>query len=258
MRTGKPGDRHHVSQKAENVKPVPLRLATGVSVAGEASPLPGLALIFDMDGVIIDSNTMHRRAWAAFNRRYGVETTEEMHQRMHGLRNDQIVRGFFGESLSRDEVAARGAAKEELYREMAGSRLEELLVPGIREFLQKYGGTPMGLASNADPPNIHFLLDRAGLRPYFQVVVDGLQVKHPKPDPEIYLLAAARLHTPPGDCIVFEDSFFGVEAARKAGMRIVGLGTTHGNLPGSNITVDNFKSRILSAWMAVQQRVTVS
>jgi beta-phosphoglucomutase len=218
---------------------------------------PGLAIIFDMDGVIVDSNPMHREAWAAFNRRFGMETTEEMHQRMYGRRNDQIVRDFFGDGLSAEEVAARGAAKEELYREMIAARLDDMLVPGVREFLQNYRGAPTGLASNAEPPNIDFLLDRSGLRPYFQVVVDGLQVTHPKPDPEIYLLAAAQLHTPPADCIVFEDSYSGVEAARKAGMRIVGLGTTHGNLPGSNITVDNFRSRTLSSWMAMQRRVTM-
>ena len=215
---------------------------------------PGLALIFDMDGVILDSNPMHREAWAAFNRRYGIETTEEMHERMYGRRNDQIVRDFFGDTLSAEEVAARGAAKEELYRDLIGARLEEMLVPGVREFLHEYRGAPMGLASNAEAPNIEFLLDRARLRRYFRVVVDGSQVRHPKPDPEIFLRTSEALQTAPEDCIVFEDSYSGVEAARRAGMRIVGLSTTHGNLPGSNITVDNFKSRILNSWMAVQRR----
>ena len=72
----------------------------------------GLALIFDMDGVIVDSNPLHREAWILFNRRYGVETTDAMLQRMYGRRNDQIVRDFFGEGLPAEEVAARGAAKE--------------------------------------------------------------------------------------------------------------------------------------------------
>src|ERR1043165_9479202 len=89
---------------------------------------PGRALIFDMDGVIVDSNPVHRQAWAAFNRRFGLETTEEMQQRMYGKRNDDIVRDFFGDGLSPEEIASRGAAKEALYRDMVGDRLDEILV----------------------------------------------------------------------------------------------------------------------------------
>ena len=88
-------------------------------------------------------------------------------------------------------MAARGAAKEELYREMLASRIEEVLVPGLRPFLDRYRGAPLAVASNAEPENVAFVLDRAGLRGYFRVVVDGHQVTHPKPHPEIYLRAAA-------------------------------------------------------------------
>lgn len=212
-------------------------------------------MIFDMDGVIIDSNPKHREAWAAFNRRYGVETTEAMQERMYGRRNDQIVRDFFGEGLSVEEVAARGAAKESLYREMIGDQVEQLLVPGIRRFLERHCGVPMAMATNAEPPNVDFLLDRAGLRRYLRVVVTGAQVQHPKPHPEIYLRTAELLGTPPSNCIVFEDSHSGVEAARAANMRVVGIGTTFGYLPGTNLTVDNFESGDLSAWLAEQSWV---
>ncbi len=215
---------------------------------------PGLCLIFDMDGVIVDSNPMHRQAWEAFNRRFGLETTEEMQQRMYGRRNDQIVRDFFGDGLTPEEVERRGAAKEELYREMVGDRIEEYLVPGVRQFLQAHHDVPMALASNGEPANVTFLLDRAGLRPYFRAVVDGHQVNHPKPDPEIYLRAAELLEANPADCIVFEDSESGVEAARAAGMRIVLLTTTHGNLPGASVSVDNFLSGELWRWLALQAR----
>jgi beta-phosphoglucomutase len=216
---------------------------------------PGLALIFDMDGVIIDSNPVHREAWAAFNRRFGLETTEAMHQRMYGRRNDQIVRDFFGNSLSAEEVVARGAAKEALYREMIAEKLEKMLVPGIRRFLERHQGAPMAMATNAEPPNVDFLLDRASLRRHLRVVVTGAQVQHPKPHPEIYLRTAELLETAPRNCIVFEDSHSGVAAARAADMRVVGIGTTFGYLPGTNLTVDNFESRDLCAWLAEQSRV---
>src|SRR5581483_834041 len=179
----------------------------------------GLGLIFDMDGVIVDSNPLHRAAWAAYNLRHGLQTTEEMLEGMYGRRNDQIVRDFFGDHLPDEEVFAHGAAKEVLYRELAGERIDQMLVPGIREFLDFYRDAPLAVASNAEPENVNFVLDRAGLRKYFRVVIDGSQVTHPKPDPEIYQKAAKKLNLPAKNCIVIEDSFAGVAAARAAQMR---------------------------------------
>ena len=155
-----------------------------------------------MDGVIVDSNPHHRLAWEAFNRSYGVETTEAMHGRMYGKRNDKIVRDFFGAGLSDEEVDARGAAKEALYREMIGGQVESMLVPGLRDFLDRYREIPKAVASNAEPANVDFLLDQSGLRPYFSVVLNGHQVSHPKPDPEIYLRAAELLQGEGIDCEV--------------------------------------------------------
>ncbi len=126
-----------------------------------------------MDGVLIDSNPHHRLAWEAFNRRYGLETTEAMHQRMYGKRNDQIIRDFYGDALTASEVTARGAAKEALYREMIAGKVESMLVAGLPEFLEQYSETPKAVASNAEPANVEFLMENSGLRPYFQVIVDG-------------------------------------------------------------------------------------
>src|SRR5437016_11806915 len=103
-----------------------------------------------MDGVIVDSNPVHRKAWALYNRRFGIETDEAMQQRMYGRRNDDIVRDFFGADLAPEEIVAHGAAKESLYREMMGPRLSESLVPGITHILQNCNGTSLGLASNAE------------------------------------------------------------------------------------------------------------
>jgi beta-phosphoglucomutase len=205
-----------------------------------------------MDGVIADSNPHHRLAWEGFNRRYGLETTEAMHQRMYGKRNDRIVRDFFGAALSNEEVDARGAAKEALYRETIAGQVEAMLVPGIRDFLERYRNIPKAVASNAEPANVDFLLDEGGLRSYFPVVLNGHQVSHPKPDPEIYLLAAELLHVEPAGCIVFEDSYSGVEAGRAAGMKVIGLSTTHDYLPGAELTVDNFRNGDLYAWLLAE------
>jgi beta-phosphoglucomutase len=217
---------------------------------------PGLAFLFDMDGVIIDSNPLHRDAWIEFNRRYGLETTEEMLASMYGKRNDEIVRHYYGTALADEEVVARGAAKEALYREMLHGRLDGLLVAGLREFLEHYRGTPMGVASNAEPANVELIIEEAGIRPYFQAIVDGHQVRNPKPHPEIYLKVAEILGVTPANCIVFEDSHTGVAAGLAAGMRVVGFRTTHGYLPGTSITVDNFVSGDLRQWLASQHGVS--
>src|SRR5262245_24010649 len=119
----------------------------------------GIALVFDMDGVIVDSNPTHREAWAIYNRRFGIETDEAMQQRMYGRRNDEIVRDFFGAGLSADEIVAHGAAKEALFREIMGARLTKSLVPGVTRLLRCCHRTRAGLASNAERPNIDFVLD---------------------------------------------------------------------------------------------------
>jgi beta-phosphoglucomutase len=215
----------------------------------------GLALVFDMDGVLVDSNPTHVRAWEIFNRRYGLETTAAMRQNMYGRRNDEIIRDFFGGDLAPEDVFARGAAKEELYRELIADRMEEILMPGIRAFLEFHREDPLAVASNAEPANVEFTLERAGLRQFFRVVVDGHQVQHPKPHPEIYLRTAELLGIAPANCLVFEDSHSGVQAARTAGARVIGVLTTHGDLPGVELTIDNFGSGKLEPWLRTQRPV---
>src|SRR6516164_1371801 len=146
-----------------------------------------------MDGVIVNSNPVHREAWEIYNRRLGIETTEEMQQRMYGKRNDQIVRDYMGAQLTDVEVFEHGAAKERLFREMIGPRLDACMVPGLPRFLARHRGLPLAVASNAESENVMFVLNAAGLTPYFGAVVDGHQVSNPKPAPDVFLKAAELL-----------------------------------------------------------------
>jgi beta-phosphoglucomutase len=220
----------------------------------------GLALVFDMDGVIVDSNPMHREAWRLYNRRFGIETDEAMQQRMYGKRNDEIVTDFFGAGLTPEEVIAHGAAKESLYREMMAAHLMESLVPGATDLLQNCNGTPVGLATNAERANVDFLLDGVvvgdtPLRGFFRAVVDGQQVSRAKPYPDIYLRVAELLGADPRNCIVFEDSRTGVEAARTAGARVIGLRTTHKEFKNVELSVDDFRNPELEKWLEAQEPV---
>jgi beta-phosphoglucomutase len=207
------------------------------------------AFLFDMDGVIVDSNPLHRESWAEYNRRHGVETTEAMQQRMYGKRNDMIVRDYLGADLTDAEVFAHGAAKEKLYREMLEPRLTETLVPGLVAFLEAYPEMPKAVATNAEPANVEFVLRRAGLERFFRFAVDGQQVANPKPHPDVYLRAAELLGIPPANCVVFEDSHGGVAAGLAAGMRVVGITTTYAELPGASVLGHDFNDVAIRTWL---------
>ncbi len=211
----------------------------------------GLALIFDLDGVVVDSMPLHTLAWLRYLEQLGI-SRKDIAIHMHGRRNDEIVREFLGPDVPRDVVHELGAAKERLFREMMGANLVDSLVPGIADFLARSAGLPVALATNAEPANVAFVLDGANLRRWFPVVVDGSQVRHAKPAPDIYLAAGARLGVASRNCIVFEDSPAGIAAARAAGMRVAGILTHADTLERVDIGVHDFQDPELEKWLASQ------
>lgn len=207
------------------------------------------ALVLDMDGVLIDSNPLHAQAWLQYLSQY-EKAADSMLERMHGKRNDQIVRELFGQDLSEDEVFAHGAAKEALYRTLMRPHLMASLIPGVAAFLERHRSTPLGVASNAEPANVAFVLDEGGLRHYFSAVIDGHQVDRPKPDPQIYLRVAAQLGVAPRDCVIFEDSATGIHAAQAAGARVVAVRSTEVALPPTDFSIRDFTDPELETWLA--------
>jgi HAD superfamily hydrolase (TIGR01509 family) len=135
--------------------------------------------------------------------------------------------------------------------------LREHLVPGVAAFLERHRDAPMAIATNGEPANADFVIDTGGLRQYFRTVVNGHQVERPKPDPEIYLRVADLLSVPPGNCIIFEDSMAGVEAARASGARIVAVRTTHSasELPQADVSIRDFLDPELEKWLSAQRAV---
>jgi len=211
-----------------------------------------MGLIFDLDGVIIDSMPLHQRAWQRYLEVTGIGSGDSL-DFMHGQRNEEIVRGLLGPGTDLQTVIAHGAAKEEMYRNMLGERLGEHLVAGIAEWLERASGAPIALATNAERANVDFILDGGGLRPYFDAIVDGSQVERPKPAPDVYLRAAELLEIPPRNCIVFEDSPVGVAAAAAAGMRVVGVLTHAAALDGIRFSIANFLDPRLDSWLSAQR-----
>jgi len=209
-------------------------------------------MIFDLDGVLIHSMPLHVTAWEQYLAALGIEI-EDMERRMHGKRNSELVRDLIDRDLAEDVVFEHGAAKERLFRElMLKAGIEQYSVPGLLAFLERHADVPKAIGSNAELANIDFVLDRLGLRRFFPVIVNGLQVSRPKPFPEIYLEAAAQLKTAPKNSIVFEDSPTGVEAARAAGMRVVGVETTPTEFSGVDLQVKDFLDPRLEPWVQAQ------
>lgn len=215
----------------------------------------GLGFIFDLDGVIVDSNRVHSACWSEYLRRCGFEKPEDFDLRMFGRRNDDIVRDVFGPELEPAELLRHGAEKEKLYREMMAPVLRDHLVPGVAAFLERYRDVPMAVATNAEPANADFVLDCASLREFFRAVITGHDVTRPKPDPEIYLRSAGELSVPPANCIVFEDSITGVEAARSAGTRVVAIRTTHAASEFDRVdsSIRDFLDPDLELWLTSQK-----
>ncbi len=213
---------------------------------------PELALIFDMDGVIVDSMPLHTLAWQRYLVNLGI-AGDDVEQRMHGRRNDEIVRDFLGAGVDPRVVFEHGAAKERLFREMMRPQLAGKLVAGAVDFLNRIDPARAALATNAEPANVDFVLDGAGLRERFGAIVDGTQVAHAKPAPDVYLRAAELLGAAPANCIVFEDSPVGIAAARAAGARVVGVLTHSAALAHIDYSVRDFRDPGLETWLAAQR-----
>lgn len=202
-----------------------------------------------MDGVIVDSTPTHTEAWIVYLHQHGI-SADNLSSRMLGKHNSDLVRDFFDSgSMPEEAVFEHGARKEALYREMIQPMLRERLVPGVADFLAQHGDWPMAVATNAEPANVRFVLESAGLSTFFRVVVDGSQVERPKPHPEVFMKAAALLGVAPEECVVFEDSLTGIQAARASGARVVGVTTTMSDFPDVDLTIRDFTDSMLNPWL---------
>lgn len=185
---------------------------------------PERALIFDMDGTIVDNMDFHTQAWITFFARRGrVIEPDAFFRDTAGRQGKEILRHYLGD----EELAALNHEKEVLYRELYGPHRSTL--PGFDGFIEagRARGWKLAVATSASPGSASFILDDMDLHRRFDAVVVGtVDVPRGKPHPDVFLKAADRCETMPAQCIVFEDAPLGVEAARRAGMRAVVLTTT--------------------------------
>jgi beta-phosphoglucomutase len=175
-------------------------------------------VIFDVDGTMVDNKDYHEKAWVELCHRHGIALTAEMYRnRIHARTNDKIIPDIFGSDISTEDAAAAALEKETIYRNLYRPHVRPL--PGLLKLLEEFKthSIPCAAASNSPAGNVNLVLDELAIRHYFISVITADDVSHGKPDPEIFLTSAKQLGLPPQQCIVFEDSGPGFEAARRAG-----------------------------------------
>jgi HAD superfamily hydrolase (TIGR01509 family) len=185
------------------------------------------AVIFDIDGTLVDNMHLHAEAFAVFAERHGLPPlTKEDRARLDGRRNSEIFPILFNRDVPREEWLAYEHEKEGLYRELSRGRLAPM--QGLHELIERLRADriPMALATSAPKPNVVHTLAELELASAFPVIVRGDEVARGKPAPDVFLEAARRLGVEPKDCLVFEDAPMGIEAAQAAGMRVVALTTS--------------------------------
>lgn len=187
-----------------------------------------IAIIFDMDGVIVDNHQYHLKSWLQFFDKHNVAMTEEEYkQKVNGRTMEEILTTFINKKLSKKELRELGEEKEAVYREIYRPHIKP--TDGLPEFLEelKVRNVLRAVATSAPPANVNFTMESTQLRQFFPTIVDDTMVTKGKPDPEVYLTAAKKLEMPPERCIVFEDAILGIQAGKNAGMKVIGVATTH-------------------------------
>jgi len=210
------------------------------------------ACIFDLDGVIVDTAKFHFLAWKRLAKELSILFTEHDNERLKGISRMESLDILLSlgkrevDQKTKDELAAR---KNRWFVEYIHTLRPDEIYPGVTELLNKLKpACKLGLASSSK--NAGAVLERLGIASLFDCVVDGTMITNTKPDPEIFLLAASKLSIAPAQCVVFEDAEAGVEAALRAGMKCVGIGS-HALLRKANLVLartGDFKPGQLENW----------
>ena len=205
--------------------------------------------LFDMDGVIADTNPYHKKAISLFCEKHGINVGDDfLKEEIYGYMNEEWIPKLFTKELTANEVNILAEEKEAIFREL----YEPYVAPveGLREFLSllKAENIKCVVGTSAPAVNAQFILEKTGLKTFFDDVLDSSDVELGKPNPEIYLKCAARIGKMPGECIVFEDSLAGVAAGNAAGCKVVGVATTHSatELSDTALVINNFEKLTLN------------
>ena len=210
------------------------------------------AIIFDLDGVIVHTDEYHYRAWKQLAERLGLAFDEKKNNRLRGVSRreslDIVLEGSELTALSEAEKTALCDEKNASYVAFLQTMGPEALAAEVRDALNVLRERGYKLAIGSSSRNAGLILDKIGLGDFFDAICDGNDISHSKPDPEVFLKAAAFLGVPAADCVVVEDALAGVEAARRAGMKVIAMGDA-GGCGAGDVNVEGF-GEILNSYAA--------
>jgi beta-phosphoglucomutase len=200
------------------------------------------AVIFDMDGVLVNNSEIHDKTWQMICRKYGKEKSTEEIKIIFGGTNKIFVSRLLGINDEK-EINAIAFEKEALYRKLYEKIIQ--LPEGLLNFLNelKIFKIPMAVATSGPTENLNFVLDKLEIRHFFDVLVDESQITKGKPNPEIYIATAEKLGLNPEQCAVIEDSVFGIKAALEARMKVIGITSSFSaeKINNANLIINSFK-----------------
>ncbi|MDT2478012.1 beta-phosphoglucomutase [Enterococcus avium] len=207
-----------------------------------------LGAIFDLDGVLVDTAKYHFLAWKKLADQLDIPFTEEDNERLKGvsrIKSLDILLSLGNKSYSEDERNKFMEQKNKEYVRYISLMDEREILPGVIELLNQLKDRKLKIALGSASKNSGLILKNTKLQDYFDMIVDGNDVSKAKPDPEVFLLGAKRIGIPASQCIVFEDAYAGIEAAKKAGMLAIGVGNRK-SLPHADVLVETLENLDLS------------
>ena len=199
-------------------------------------------LIFDLDGVIVNTDTYHYEAWKSVANKYSIQIDKSINENLKGLsRRDSwnLIMEIGNIQLSDEETNIVLETKNNLYRKKLKNLSRENILLGVENFLQELNHIKFKLAIGSSSKNAKDILNYLNLSSYFDSIIDGNMVKKLKPSPDIFIKAAKNLELKPNHCIVFEDSLSGVKAAKDGGFKVIAVGNKE-LLEKADFYIDNF------------------
>jgi beta-phosphoglucomutase len=200
------------------------------------------ACIFDLDGVITDTAKFHYLAWSELAENLGFSFSSEQNEQLKGISRDaslEILLKIGNKSFDTETKKKLAERKNKRYIEFIQQMTPDDILPGVLDFLDELKNCKIRIALGSASKNAQLILNKIGVTSYFDTIIDGNLVANAKPHPEVFLKAAEQLHISPENCVVFEDAAAGIDAARNAQMRNIGIGSKH-SLPNADFVIANF------------------